>query len=496
MKQTVLFYLIVIINYFQTQVKVHGNSVEKVLIPSGNSTNPPLKNFGLFIEKEPSLIAFKARVSHVMYAIKLDFTRSKFLALQTQIQKSFQNFEMIPALNKSELLANNYMSLMEVGYFQLVEAEKAIHYILTYTNEHNEEPYGQCNITLEEIKADELTRIHLNMENRLSQIKTAWTSDEVSKDLSKQSAIMAVISVFNDGVSEVYAKVMKMTMALDAMSEHEFPASILGANKSCSVENSREGENYEIQACYAHKNGYSCAVEITQPIALRNITRLYPVVYDNLFISGSNPSHWIVKESDPPSIQEVECEFLNLQHPVCSTEYLSPECKQAISASDTDLTIASCNISKIEKGSMYKVIVDGILVLDATKIVIDGNEIHKGVPLLIYSPTPVTISKNDETYVVSSNAKHSNLNVISSSLTIQQRKYLHNRFYWSTMYNGVGSGEVIDFVLILFEIFSFPILIFGLLKGHSTVQKSQRKTHKKHIYKLNRVALLKGKEDA
>jgi hypothetical protein len=88
------------------------------------------------------------------------------------------------------------------------------------------------------------------------------------------------------------------------------------------------------------------------------------------------------------------------------------------------------------------------------------------------------------------------LNVISSSLTIQQRKYLHNRFYWSTMYNGVGSSEVIDFVLILFEIFSFPILIFGLLKGHSTVQKSQRKTHKKHIYKLNRVALLKGKEDA
>ena len=81
-----------------TQKSSSINELEKVTVPI--SGNPSIKSFALFIEQKPTLIAFKARVSQVMYSIKIGFTTEEYLVLAKKIKKSFENFEKIPFINK------------------------------------------------------------------------------------------------------------------------------------------------------------------------------------------------------------------------------------------------------------------------------------------------------------------------------------------------------------------------------------------------------------
>src|SRR5450830_328133 len=152
-----------------TQKTSSGTELEKVTIPVSN--NSTVKDFSLFIEMEPTLIAFKARVSQVMYSIRIGFTAAENMALQKKIKNSFLNFEKIPFINKSETLSASFLSLMSNAYDNLVTAEASIDYILKYTDPLTEEPFSTCNITLEELTSTELERLHLNIEDRLSKIK-------------------------------------------------------------------------------------------------------------------------------------------------------------------------------------------------------------------------------------------------------------------------------------------------------------------------------------
>jgi hypothetical protein len=238
-------------------------------------------------------------------------------------------------------------------------------------------------------------------------------------------------------------------------------------------------------------------VSITQPTALRTVIRLWPVPYNNLIISGHSTDNWLVKNIDPPSIQELECEFNNLLHPVCSTETLPILCKSALETQDINAIINQCEIAKIEDYGMFKIIKNGILIMDATKVSAGDVELNVEVPVLIYSPTPVTVLKNDETYTVSSNVKPDKLAIIQSSLTAEQKSAMAKKYYWNRLYSNLGTEDMIDLVLIILEIFSLPILIYGLIKGQSKCKPGRKKVRittggftKREIYEGNKMALL------
>src|SRR5450830_115250 len=289
---------------------------EKAPIATPIKYDTKVSTFGFTVEGEHTWLSTQVGISIVNYVVKMDFNESEWKDYYNKISTAWTTFENNGAFADSTL-KSEYISLSNSGFEALKDTVINIQHMLIYKNMGEKVPESKCVIELGSINKLEMERTCLHLEKALTHIKSTWTATDVKADLDKRQVLMEFIDVYNTAMLDLNLQTRNIIGTLEALSEGNFPIEVLGPKRSCHVSTSIEGEVYDIISCGGNKDGYTCRVEVTQPLALLEVYLIHPISYDGWSAVETNSSHLLVKDKLRSVVKLMHCTVMGLIHPIC-----------------------------------------------------------------------------------------------------------------------------------------------------------------------------------
>ena len=197
-------------------------------------------------------------------------------------------------------------------------------------------------------------------------------------------------------------------------------------------------------------------------------------------------------------IKLMHCTVMGLIHPICHEVGMNRHCAEAINKQSTDAIINSCKFNFKNHIEPYALLAGGgILIMSADKISANSQVLANTVPVIIYSSGNVEIIRNAERYLIFPEILSTTTTVVTSSITAEDITKLKRKIYWEEMLDSQSTENYIDYGLILFEILSLPLLLYGFIKSckrtgmltKSNVREANVKKDTKAIFRRNRALL-------
>ena len=452
--------------------------------------------FNFLVEGPRSWVTTKSVKEIVEFNVAINFNLAAWTQVVGDLNHRFRRFEELSIFSSDADLKNEFLSYSSPGFNGLEKAEKLGSYIMKFKNEQKPHNPLSCTINLFEFDLAELTRLRVNLDFRASYLLPTWTAESVKASTEAQELLLSWVSVFNDGIVDLIDFVHSLMETLENLSDGHFPAQYLGERKSCHPTTSvTEGEHFEIIACAGHNNGFSCNVTVTQPTEFMGVWPLYPIVYENIRIQGSNSFMEFFKNVETHSFIMAECDKSELAHPMCEFYQIPPNCKHSLEEARVADIINFCNFTLASNIPSFQLLEQGgVLIQESVEtLTANGQVITEQLPLIIYSPGEITITQHKRELKIHPEAKARANIIISSAVSSDQLTRLKNKLYWEEVSSGIGTEDYIDLSFLFWELLTLPCILFGLIracKRRTSQSTDQGKSSKKRIYKEN-IALLR-----
>ena len=457
-------------------------------LKEATSTEPP---FHFLVQGEQSYIANKLVTETVEYQVEFNFSVAAWNQVVTDLNERFRKFENLGFFSDSEL-KGEFLSYTSLGFYGLSKAETLGNYIMKYKNENKPHLAATCVQTLLTWNLDEMSRFRVNLDYRFSYINVNWEVSFVKSNTEAQETLLSWIQTFNEGGTELFHTARQLVETLELLNDGIVPSYLLGENKTCKNEGSSlEGEIFHILNCNGHKEGFSCMVQITQPVEFTSVYLMEKVVYDHMELEGR-----YVLNTQSKGIMRLECEELPLAHPACEVYVIPPPCRHGLEENHIDQIIESCNFTEVLNPPTHAILAKGgVLVQQGVETVQAGGQvISDDLPLLLYSTGKISLTKNRIDIGIYPEVLATTNTVVKSAVTESQLTRLRERLNWDEWKAELDSEEVTDLTLILWELVTLPFIMYGFIKScRSTRVKSSghEKVDKRRIYKQNMSLLRK-----
>ena len=467
-------------------IVVSGNPV----VRSKGMTQGP---FAFLVPGINTWITNKAKIETVTYIVKFTFSKEEWDEKAKAINEKYKEFSTLPFFGTNSDLKDEFVSYTGPGFLHLKNVETTLKYLFKYKVPSAEFTPGSCVKELVTLDFDEIKRFLINLELRLKKITKTWTDSMIREDLLKQNTIMSWIGVFNEGCAEIEYLAQQASDALEQLNDNVFPAHLLGPDKVCSSsEISIEGEIFDIKECTGHKAGFSCNVQVLQPVHMMAITPMHKVAYQSLVLKGGQQNLPFARNTETMSLMLIDCEFTKLAHPVCSVSDFDTECKHALEGQKITLIIKNCDfIPELDPPVFVQLADGGVLLQNTQSIQANSVPITEPPPLILYSAGPITATSIKEEYVIHPSNLSLITSVVSSTLTPDHISDLIKEYDWDVFWANTDSEDYIDLGLIISQIFLIPFTLFGVFRKCKPIFPKRKtiKKHRKAIYRKNAVAL-------
>ena len=388
------------------------------------STEPP---FHFLVQGEQSYIANKLVTETVEYQVGLNFSLAAWDQVVVDLNERFRKFENLGFFTDSEL-KGEFLSYTSQGFYGLSKAETLGNYIMKYKNENKSHLAATCAQTLLTWNLDEMSRFRVNRDYRFSYINVNWEVSFVKSDTEALETLLSWIQTFNEGGTELFHTARQLVETLEMLNDDIVPSYLLGENKTCKSEGSSlEGEIFHIINCNGHKEGFSCMVQVTQPVEFTSVYLIEKVVYDHMELEGR-----YVRNTQTKGLMRLECEELQLAHPACEVYVIPPPCRHGLEENHVDQIIESCNFTEVLNPPTHAILAKGgVLVQQGVETVQAGGQvISDDLPLLLYSTGKISLTKNRIDIGIYPEVLATTNAVVKSAVTESQLARLREKLSW------------------------------------------------------------------
>jgi hypothetical protein len=258
-------------------------------------------------------------------------------------------------------------------------------------------------------------------------------------------------------------------------------------------------DHIKVLSCDIGLDSFICEIEVNQPKVTVVFTRLIPIRYGNLILSGQDPSLQYVKDKQTNQITSLHCPYSQpietpVHAPFCEINEQNRRCEQFLNIRDMDGAISSCYFRPTQDNSLaMRTIDDSVLVLDENvKIIVDGKPIFDQAPLRIYANSSVILmmGKGEIKYVAT--GINTGKAIIRSRLTSSQLSRMQWNSYWLKTSEAMQAWNIVDIILLALEIVTLPFLLTNFICNIQTrmrIAKSEKRFERrlrKSNYEENR----------
>ena len=229
---------------------------------------------------------------------------------------------------------------------------------------------------------------------------------------------------------------------------------------------------------------------------------MIPVHYEGIRIRGDTLEQLFVKEIDSNIIQLMECNqygFNTENIPNCELHTLDKDCRNALLAKDDEDTIHKCNFTQHDPPLAVRTFTGGLLVQgpDTVTSILNGTDykVLTGItPVIIYSPSSISVKHGSEEMVFSAINKQVPIQVVKSRLTQKLVDTLESKLYWQILQESTDIEDITRYIILILQIVLYPIALAGIGLGLRARRQLLSKVLRqgksnKQIYKANSMAM-------
>jgi hypothetical protein len=460
----------------------------------------PIESFAFLVEAENLIVASTIRYEQMDILIGIDFDDIKYKEIAAELDIVMETF---PKFNffKDAILMEEYAGLCLIGQNRFNKFHKHMKEIFKFKNEKViDEPVNICSLIPLEMNLKELSRDKQNLQNRLRAINANWDAATIKTSVEAQNILFEFCSYMNDFATIYEIIADDMLTSLEMLSDKVYPEVLFGElTRDCNGSRNGEGEKFDVTMCKKTNKGYRCQITITQSINLKEYTKVYPIHYDNIRLSGFNDNDNFAKTLITMELRYMSCDNSNSgDYPVCIEQIIPEPCNGLIIRSDIKGIINNCNFTRSIPQIGIMIPYGGIIIQGNGLEIKNGeNSISHKTPMVIYSPETITITDNKEDYVYPPAITIEELTIVESKLSLEEIEYLKNSMKWEEVWENTDYEDLIDYILIILQIIIFPLAIASCYYANKhrkflgSVEKQRRKGKGKENYKQNQYLLRK-----
>lgn len=458
-----------------------------------------IEKFSFLVEGEKFKAANTVRYEQIDILLGIDFEELRWREMLTELNQIITAYPLLPFFKADETLIEKYVGPCLIGQEKYNKFTINMRECFKYKDESTPDTQiSTCNKTPINIKKEEIERDIQNIRRRYGDIDGNWTPSDIRTSGKAQSALFEFCSYFND-FSLVYEGITdEMLAAMDLLTDNTYPEIMFGEiTKDCNNTVKGHGEKYDVVKCRGTNKGLRCQIMITQSINLKEYTRLIPVHYHNIRITGDKDKNTLAITPEIGDFVYLDCEEkASGDYSLCSEEKIPGHCKEKLIKGEITGIIDNCNFTE-EMPQPGIIIPHGGILIQGDDLIISNNRtnIRKPPPLIVYSPETITIRTRDEDYVFPPSIYVEKQVIVESRLSEKDIEYLLSVYKWDKIMENQDYGDYIDYLLIILEIIIFPIALGSCylnLKQRKYMRKpNNKKGRGKETFKQNQYLLQK-----
>ena len=453
--------------------------------------------FQFLVQGEEFLVRTKTSIENIQYNLTITLDEENWDVYAETLTKLFGDFEKLNFFSADAEFKNEILKQTTIGFEAQRSSYSHINDILKFKGTETLPVGGlaKCSRSIFELNDKEIKRGIENLNWRFARIDTNWPVAELKTDPQKLNIISSFISSYNLFFVNLDKMSSEALFALESLSDGHFPESLMFNNKSCEGSNivlQTEGEIYHILKCIGTVEGYFCLTTVTQAMQLSSLTRLHPVNYGGLQISGISENWEFVRHPDTEITELAHCKDERTPHPECITASIPEKCKAALAANHAHQVIHNCNFTYVEIPPPYFQVAEGGILVQSAKAVSSGDKaISERLPVLIYSPSPVSVTQENGISVIVPDKRIETFSVVGSSLTDEDLDELYNTHLVVNWIDTLGDEDFFNLALGAVQLPLLAITIWGMMcairqrKIIRELSNLVRGPSKKQIYKKN-----------
>jgi len=453
-------------------------------------------NFGFLIPLGNMLTKIKTSVETVQYTISLKFTAAEWDVQAATLNRQFAKFEELNFFKNDQTFKESILSLTAPGFNSQKDFEATVNDILKFKQEDTDfTPQAPCQRTILELDKEDIQRGIQNINLQFERIDGNWELPGVKTDAVKLGVIFDFIDTYNEFFSEMEDNAGEILSSLELMSDNKFPEGVMRTNKTCKDSNAvkvTEGEIYKIISCQGSKEGYHCLTTVTQPMTLASYISNYAVNYRGYQLTGPSAAWRIIQSPETEQYQYARCLDEHSAHPSCILQDIPESCGTALMSKNNVNAIKNCNFTTKHDLESFVQMSDGGIFIQEAKTVSTGTDPVTAVqPYLLYSPKPVSITREGDEQVIIPSQKIEVLTVIESSLTEEDLDLLESLYEVDDFFENMDNEDYINIGLGAAQLLLIPFTIWSLwcvVKQRKTINQLMAAVQgpdRKMIYKKN-----------
>ena len=459
--------------------------------------------FSFLVEGEEVEFTQRTKTDRLTIIVSIDIDavsgRFQFKAIDTLLL-AWGNY---PAFNQTPDIGFEYLGLVEKAVDDILRAAALLDRIVLFKDVSiTREATYACTYTHDMILLEEMKTQVKNLQNNFAKLDTAWTAASIVADLNKDTALRQYATLLGETLENWLDSLNAMLGVLDTLASNKIPEEVQGHYQSAPCVGNYFEESITILDCYGTKVGYLCDVEITVPMSFKKLTHMIPVHYEGIRIRGDTLEQLFVKEIDSNIIQLMECNqygFNTENIPNCELHTLDKDCRNALLAKDDEDTIHKCNFTQHDPPLAVRTFTGGLLVQgpDTVTSILNGTDykVLTGItPVIIYSPSSISVKHGSEEMVFSAIDKQVSIQVVKSRLTQKLVDTLESKLYWQILQESTDIEDITRYIILILQIVLYPIALAGIGLGLRARRQLLSKVLRqgksnKQIYKANSMAM-------
>jgi hypothetical protein len=465
------------------------------LVLLGKSQANQNDNLELLLEQndmEISMVLDSIRLSLLIPMNSTETMRKEPFARIRSLKNTWINYEAFktPTIG---LEFKNSLDMAEKDFRMAGEASKYLYSLLN--QDKSVQPKTSCQLLLNILDWSELDSDSQQLMNLQEKIVAA-TPQDVQDNYDR---LYNLIALYSETALSWREKTAELLEYWNLLSNMIFPQDLYDQLGAAKCLQSSKFDQIKVLSCDIGLDSFICEIEVNQPKVTAVFTRMIPIRYGNLILSGPDPSLIFVKDKQTNQITSLHCPQSQpidtpIHAPFCEINEQNRRCEQFLNIRDMDGAISSCYFRTTQDNSLaMRTIDDSVLILDdKVKIIVDGKPIFDQAPLRIYSNSSVILMMGKGEIKYLATGINTGKAIVRSKLTSSQLSRMQWNAYWLKTNEAMQAWNIVDIVLLALEIVTLPFLLTNFIcniQNRMRIAKSEKRFERrlrKSNYEENR----------